>query len=467
MWKALIQRELQEILRDGRFRLAALILAGLFAATGIFSLKYYAQLRTEHAAAAREARTQWENQGANNPHNSAHYGYYAFKPVYGLGALDPGIDKYLGVSVFLEAHKQNMDRFKPALDEHPLIRLEPFSPMFVLIYLMPLLILLLGYPSVSTEYESGRWRLMLSQGAPVSHILTGKALGIGAATLLLVVPMLLFMAVLVFGKFGAGPGEFLRFGLISLALLLYYGVFINLSVLTSALSKTSGQALVVLTALYIFTVWLMPRLAVNVAEQAFPTPTLSEYQASVDKDLEAGIDGHDPYDEFAQKLEAEVLAQYGVDSLHQLPFNWWGFLLQKGEEHEKVVYDKHMESLRDLYRRQLAVHQSLSILSPALLARNFSMSMARTDFEANHHFRAAAEAYRIELVGDLNKDLEVNSKFNDWEYKSPAEFFKGNKKFAYEPASLNESWRTSGMLLLLLAVWFVASAGLLFAIGKN
>lgn len=467
MWSTLIIKELREISRDGRFRLAVWILLGLFAASAVFSVTYYRRLAEQHTAAAREARTIWENQGAKNPHNAAHYGYYAFKPVYGLGAFDPGIDKFLGVSLFLEAHRQNMDEHEPARDEQQLIRMEPFSPMFVLIYLAPLLILLLGYGSVTSEYESGRWRLLLSQGVPVVRLLLGKAAGIAVAFFLLILPLLGLMAGLVFGMFGVGEGELLRFGLIALALLLYYGIFINLSVLISALSRSSSQSLVIVTATYIVMVWLAPRLAVNLAEQAYPVPTMAEYEEAVERDLENGIDGHDPYNKFAEQLQAEVLARHGVDSIQDLPFNWWGFVLQKGEEHEKVVFDKHMNELRNLYRRQLQVHRNMSILSPALLARNIGMAMARTDVESYYHFQAEAEAYRIQLVGELNKDLEVNSRFDDWDYQAPEAFFAGNRKFEYSPVALTTTWEQTGWLFLLLAAWFAGSAGLLWLVKKS
>ena len=40
-------------------------------------------------------------------------------------------------------------------------------------------------------------------------------------------------------------------------------------------------------------------------------------------------------------LEAKVLEEYNVDSLSQLPINFYGILLQADEEYGNKVWDKH------------------------------------------------------------------------------------------------------------------------------
>ena len=41
---------------------------------------------------------------------------YAFKPKSPLAMVDTGVDPYIGVAVWLEAHKQNEFKFRPAQD---------------------------------------------------------------------------------------------------------------------------------------------------------------------------------------------------------------------------------------------------------------------------------------------------------------------------------------------------------------
>lgn len=450
-------KEFRETVRDGRFRMFAWLILALFAVSTAVSWNYYRQLRKQHDSAREVARQQWENQGAKNPHGAAHYGTFAFKPIYALSLLDNGLDKFLGVSLFLEAHRQNFDQYKAVEDQNSLARFGELTPAFVLVYLVPLLIVLIGFSRISAEHESGMWRMMLSQGTSARQLVWGKIMGMWGLLFAFLAPVfLLSFAFLAFAE-GTLPDDFARFGLICAVLLLYYGVFIHVSLGMSAWVRRSNVALVALLGFWIASTLLVPRLSVNLAEYLHPVPSYAAYQKALREDLEKGVDGHDPYNEYSQKLEAEMLAKHGVDSVQKLPFNWWGFVMQKGEEHEKVVYDKHVNALQDLYRKQLAVHEAGSLLSPTTLVRNLSMTFARTDLEAHHDFKAKAEQYRIQLVGDLNKDLEVNSSYNDWDYESDEAFFAQTARFDYHAPALSDTWLTALRPMWLLVAWFALS----------
>ena len=110
------RKELLDLLRDGRFR----VLAGLVLVVSVVSLgagwKAYADLAAQHRTAQQATREQWLTQPKKNPHSAAHYGVYAFKPASPLAMVDTGIDPYVGVAVWLEAHKQNEMKYRPAQD---------------------------------------------------------------------------------------------------------------------------------------------------------------------------------------------------------------------------------------------------------------------------------------------------------------------------------------------------------------
>ena len=46
----------------------------------------------------------------------------------------------------------------------------------------------------------------------------------------------------------------------------------------------------------------------------------------MDEDRAKGIDGHNPEDKRIKDLEAKVLEEYNVDSLSQLPINFYGII---------------------------------------------------------------------------------------------------------------------------------------------
>ncbi|MCR6646053.1 MAG: ABC transporter permease [Terricaulis sp.] len=65
----------------------------------------------------------------------------------------------------------------------------------ILQVLMPLVIIFLGFSAFSGERERGTLRQLLSIGVPRGQLLWGKALGIGAAVALVVVPCMVLGAV--------------------------------------------------------------------------------------------------------------------------------------------------------------------------------------------------------------------------------------------------------------------------------
>jgi ABC-2 type transport system permease protein len=67
---------------------------------------YQRDLAAQKAAADSAEHARWLGQPAKNPHSAAHYGVWAFKPRLAATFLDPGIEPYAGVAVWLEAHNQ-------------------------------------------------------------------------------------------------------------------------------------------------------------------------------------------------------------------------------------------------------------------------------------------------------------------------------------------------------------------------
>ncbi len=203
------RKELKEIVREGRFRVTAGLVLVLLLAAVFISHRYYQSVNTQHAQAKKNARSEWVNQGEKNPHSAAHYGTYAFKPKYPLSLIDNGIDKYTGISIFLEAHNRSDAQYMAAQDQTALSRFGELTPDFVLIFIMPLLIILIGFNAITRERESGTWRLLQSQGIPAWKLACGKWLGIFVPVLLIILPVYVLSALFLanvtdYGEFSLG-----------------------------------------------------------------------------------------------------------------------------------------------------------------------------------------------------------------------------------------------------------------------
>lgn len=441
--------------RERRFQVAALLLSGLFLLSLVGAYDHFSSLRKQHEEATATARDHWENQKDKNPHSAAHYGTYVFKPIYPLSYFDRGVDAFTGNTLFLEAHRSNQSKFKGAEDQGDFARLGTLTPAFVLGMLMPLFIIVLGFGAAASERENGNLRLLLAQGVRPSGLFWGKSLGLWAAVLLLALPFFVAGAVGLLVA-NAGGEHWLRYAGTMLLYLAYFGCFIHLTLLISAWAGRQNVALVGALGVWVFACLIVPKAAVNMAKQMHPAPNWQAYNSALKEDLKNGVDGHDGTDVFTKKLEEETLKKHGVDSIQQLPFNWWGFMMQKGEEHETRVFQKHKQKLLEVYEKQQAVHRAAAGVSPFMLTNSMSQRLAGTDVSTYFHFLAAAERYRIQLVGELNEDLTQNFKYDDWEGKRGKAFFAKNARFDYQPPTLGsllgDLSKPAGAMLLWLIV---------------
>ncbi len=460
-------KETKELLRDGRVRMAVIIVLLLLGVAVWISARQYQNVNEQYAIAKTAERAIWDNQGEKNPHSAAHYGTYAFKPKYPLSLVDQGVDKYAGTSIFLEAHKRNEAQFSAAADQTGLARFGDLTPDFILLFIIPLLIILIGYNSFTKEREMGTLTLLKSQGISSWKWVMGK----WAALFL---PIFIITATL-FGIAGIVLNNLNDFGVFRWDSLLmmfviylgYYIIFINIVLLISSITKKSGISLVVSLSIWILACLAAPKAASNIAESKHPYPTRQEFAANVLKDKKEGLDGHNPWSKEAKLLEAQVLKEYSVDSLHQLPFNFDGYRMQKGEEHEAEVYFKHYNYLKDQFAQQSKVYRGLAVISPYLPTRFLSMSLAHTDYATHWDFADAAEAYRIATQKFLNDNFAVNSEYGDWSYQADASTWKELPAFDYDPPNLNTVLSRNTSNLGILGIWLIASFGLLLFTTKT
>ncbi|HCZ34921.1 MAG TPA: hypothetical protein DHV26_03240 [Cytophagales bacterium] len=439
----------------------------LLIASVLVSKNYYEFVNEQHETARKNARNEWTGQGQKNPHSAAHYGTYAFKPKYPLALIDNGVDKYSGVSIFLEAHRRSDAQYMAAQDQTALSRFGDLTPDFVLVFLIPLLIILLGFNSISRERESGTLRLLLSQGISPIILVTGKWLGLFLPIVLLVLPVYVLAALLLsgisnFGQFSIGALTFLF-----IIYLLYYAVFTNITLLISSTIRKSSIAFVVLLSIWIVSSLAMPKITAALAEEFYPYPTQTAFEAQVAADKKNGLDGHDPWSAAEKKLEAETLAKHGVENVSQLPFNWDGYLMQQGEEHDAEIYFKHYNYLKETYENQTRVYRATAVLSPFLPTRFLSMAICRTDYASHWNFADAAERYRIMLVGKMNGDMVDNSKTGDWDYLADEKLWESVPGFEYQPPAYTAVIAANQSNFATLMAWLVVSFGLLYiAVSK-
>jgi ABC-2 type transport system permease protein len=122
-----------------------------------------------------------------------------------------------------------------------------------------------------------------------------------------------------------------------------------------------------------------------------------------------------------------------------------------------TVFDRRYGQLWETFERQNTLHRATGVLSPLMLIRSVSASLAATDFAHFRHFAGAAEKHRREIVRMLNADMTINSKAGAGIYFADEKLWANVPAFQYEPPGA--AWALAGQSSCLagLAVWVVTS----------
>jgi ABC-2 type transport system permease protein len=455
MIRRIAQKELTEIVRDGRFRVLAALVLALSLVSLAAGWKSYADLSQQHRAAQAATRSQWLNQDKKNPHSAAHYGMYAFKPKSQLAMVDTGIDPYMGVAVWLEAHKQNDFKYRPAQDRTAVQRFGEMTGAEVLGVLLPLFIVLMTFSAFAGEREQGTLRQVLSMGIDRRSLALGKALGIAAALGLVLLPATVLGVIALAlsadgGLLATDPARAAVLGAIYLA---YFACIIAVSLAVSARARSSRVALVTLLAFWFATGVVAPRAVADLAAWLYPTPSAIEFQKALDADLNDANDMQRRLDE----RKAELFKRYNVDTLDALPVAFSGISLQEGENHGNEVFDKHYGRLFDQYERQNRVAQFAGLVAPTLAVRALSMGLAGTDFVHHRDFTVAAENYRRGIQRVMNGDIAANQKKGEV-YLADHSLWSKVPEFEYTAPPTRRVLGSYALSLLILGGWLGAAA---------
>jgi ABC-2 type transport system permease protein len=344
----------------------------------------------------------------------------------------------------------------------------------ILQVLMPLLIVFLGFTAFSGERESGTLRQVMSMGVSRSTLLWGKAVGLGSAVLLVVVPCLVIggLVLAATGLETVGEGIGTRIVLMGVAYLLYAATFLFLTLAVSAWAKTARAALMVMVGFWAMTAFIMPKAAAELSKVAHPSPPFGTFIAELKEHQKRGIDGVSPFAKLG-RYQGETLRKYNVSRVEDLPVYWTAMRMQKLEEVDQPVFDQHYGTVRDTYVAQRRLQDQLGLVAPTLPLRSISMALAGTDLVVQTKFMADAENFRHDMVFKMN-DYLSRAAANLNGRNSASNFMIANEDvfaivppFRYEPPALGATIREQIGNLGLLGLWLAVAVGLAWAAANR
>jgi ABC-2 type transport system permease protein len=456
------RRELTEWLRDGRLRWLCGGCVMLMLVVGLLGWQSMLAQESDQVAAVRMDTDNFLGQGDKNPHSAAHFGQYAFRPVLRPAAIDPGVAPWMGSMVWMEAHRRNLAEFRPAEDGAGHRQSASLSVAWVLQYLVPLLVIMLGFAAVAGERERGTLALLMSQGLSLRTLALGKAAAMLAAVLGLLLPIAACVLLLYPGGDHAAAGDGGRLAWMGLAYLLYVGSFVGIVLCVSLVTRAARTALAALLLGWVLLVVLAPRLATDVAAARHPIPSATAFWAGIRRGEGAQAPVSEQPEVRAARLReavtAELLAQHGVSRIEDLPVNFTAVYLQRLEEADAPVFDYAYGRLWAAQEGQRRLRSAVGVLSPLVPLRELSMALAGTDPYALRHFGDAAEAHRRQLVAALNGTQARDGAGRAF-YVAPADTWARMPVFDYEPPATAAILRRHGLDLALLAGWAVLPLG--------
>jgi len=439
------RRELTEYWRDGRLLWTGGLMVVLLLTALSVGWERQSASQRERVAAQASDYDDWINQPARHPHDAAHQGMNVFKPDPPLSIIDPGISPYVGSTLWLRAHRQSETKFRPAQDTTGLQRFGSLSAAWVLQVLGPLLVVVLGFNAFAGEREQGTLRQVMSVGVSPRALLLGKALALGAALMLLLLPAAIVASVAALLQSGPQAQDT---ALRLLGMGLGYGIYLGIAVLVvlavSARARTSRGALTILLALWIGSVILLPRALSDLSDSLYPTPSRTTFNTGLSSEL----------DEVQGRVWKE---QFGVDTAWSpnLPLSKWGIALAENDKVSYPVLDRRFGALWDTFEYQQTAQEIAGLLSPILAIRSWSMTLAGTDFAQHRDFSVAAERHRRLMQDLVSHDLvEHADPLGDrhFSYDAGPELWATVPPFNYAKPSIGFALRHGWLALLVLII---------------
>jgi len=441
-------KDLRERLRDGRLYWAGGVVAILLMTALAVGFLHQREARSEQAAAQNNDYQDWLRQDARHPHDAAHQGMHVFKPDTALALLDPGINPYIGSTIWLQAHRQSEVKFRPAQDASGLQRFGDLSAAWILQALGPLLVIVLGFNAFSGEREQGILRQTMSLGVAPWRLLLGKAMALAISLTLLLVPAALGALVAIWLA-GGRSDAFLRFSMLAAGYVIYLATFVFLTIGVSAMARSSRVAITVLLAIWIANTVIAPRVMAELSRSVHPSPTRLEFNQSLQDDLKATSD-------------QVWMRAFGTTERwsRDVPLNRWGLALKLDDESSYAVYDRHFGRLWNTWEHQQVMQESMGWVMPLLAIRALSASMAGTDFAHHRTFTTAAEQHRRVIQNIVSDDLVAHAdtlEHQHFSYHASPSLWARVPPFQFQPPTVSWALRQASLSLSMLGIAFLLS----------
>lgn len=460
-------------LRSKVIVVATLIVAVLLAVTSVLTVNRVASEQSQRLAQQVAAEATFFAQPDRHPHRMVHYGHYAFRPPPPLAAFEPGVDAVTGQSIFLEGHRQNTPMFADTKAAADLGGFASLNPANLYQLLLPLLLIVLGHALLLRERESGTLAVMLAQGQ------SGVSLAMGKALALLAVIAIFMLPLIAVAIHSVVQGEN---GLAAVSLVggyfLYLCVWGAIVLAASIILKHRAVSLGALIFIWLFAALIVPRFAINASSAAIDAPGKIESDLVMLAEQRKLGDGHNAADPAFQRLQKEVLEQYDVEKVEDLPINWRGVVASYSEAELTDLLNGYAENRMEQEANQSGLFNLFGLASPTIAIGSVSRTLAGTDLSTHHRFLRESEALRFDFVQSLNevhaKELAYEDDLNrssdpeaERRTRVNSEAWRVLDEFRFTPDSASDRVDRASFAFGMLLSWLILACGVAFFAARR
>jgi len=434
MLRHIVKKEILDTIINAKFVFTfvvctILILLSVYAGVGGYILE-----KREYSASVASAKRNLE---AKPDYESlAGIGIRVSRAPIALGAVVSGIEEAVGrvAPVNVTSDPSLIDS---KYDDSPIFAVfGSLDLMFIVKVVLSLFAILFTYNIIAGEKEKGTLKLALSNGIARDQFLLGKAIGSYISLLVpLFFSLLLGLLIIIASPdLALSQDDWVRLILILALFFLYLSVFISLGLFVSSRTASSSTSFLVLLFVWVIFVMVIPKLAVLIAAQVQPTPSIQEVTAKKDA--------------YLQQLQQEQMKGFQDWVMQEAsreakdPKGSQSRLLKFLEEQKKDMTAR-LETYnaivnRDYQMKKLAQEKlaaNISRISPASDLTFGSMSLAKTGIDEYERFLASVRAYKVIYSRWLNSKIGQSINLQTQKAAKIALTDMPQHEFASEPVS--------------------------------
>lgn len=385
MFTLIFVKELKDIIQSSRFTISFAVCSVLIILSFFMGAQNFLSSRAQYEAAIQENRNQI----------SAHTEWMMIehavtRPPQPLTALVNGISNDIGRNIDMSGRGE-LRAENTRFNDEPIYAIFRFMDLeFIFKVILSLFAIIFAYDAINGEKTAGTLQLCFAN--PVSRIsfiggkLAGSFVGLSLA---LIIPLCIGAALLPIFGISLTSSEWLRLGLIVLAGLAYFGLFLALAMGISAATRRPSNSFLIGLVVWIFAVLIIPRASVLISARLVDVPNIDEITAQKNRYRIQLFDEDKP-----KMANFELAEGTEIDDAMSQFSAFMGELSSARQEKVDIFNQRLNESFTNKRRQQESLALKLSRISPTSVFTLAITELAGTSLALQHRFMDAAYNYQ-------------------------------------------------------------------------